>query len=104
MRLILIAAVLSISSPSIAQEAAASGATTPQDRTFTGDDGFKAEETAGGYQPATSPLSGPLVPGQPVVFRAQTLTPSQAYPPPAPRADYPPCAPKQFNNCTQLKK
>jgi len=74
----------------------------PQDaRIFTDASGFRAEETPGGYQPASSPFSGPVTPTTQVVFVPQTLTPSQAYPAPAPLKAYPACKPGREDNCRQ---
>jgi hypothetical protein len=57
----------------------------------------------GGYAP-----SGPLFstgttppPGTQVVFVPSTQTPSQAFPPPAPRESYPICKRGQFDGCRQ---
>ncbi|MBB4840264.1 hypothetical protein HNP52_003356 [Sphingomonas kyeonggiensis] len=74
----------------------------PQDaRIFTDASGFRAEETPGGYQPASSSFSGPVTPTTQVVFVPQTLTPSQAYPAPAPLKAYPACKPGREDNCRQ---
>lgn len=74
----------------------------PQDaRIFTDASGFRAEETPGGYQPAGSPFSGPVTPTTQVVFVPQALTPSQAYPAPAPLKAYPACKPGREDNCRQ---
>lgn len=57
----------------------------------------------GGYAPA-----GPLFPtgatppaGAQVVFTPSTRTPSEAFPPPPPKASYPPCRRGQFDGCRQ---
>jgi hypothetical protein len=76
--------------------------TAPTDaRVFTDPDGFRAEETPGGYQPANSPLSGPVTPTTRVVFVPQALTPGEAYPAPAPLKVYPACKPGREDNCRQ---
>jgi hypothetical protein len=60
-----------------------------------------AETPKGGYQPSTPMMSGTPMPGQPVVFRASTQTPDQAFPPPAPLESYPICKKNQFDKCRQ---
>ncbi len=59
-----------------------------------------SEDPAGGYQPAASPLSAPLQPGQKVVFQA-SKPPAEAYPAPAPLDKYPVCKKGQYDNCRQ---
>jgi len=103
MKLILFVAALAVSTGAIAQEAPSQSAAPAGARTFTDANGFQGEETRGGYQPAGSPYSSPPAQGQQVVFRAQTLTPTEAFPPPPPRAHYPLCKPKQYNNCRQRR-
>lgn len=103
MKLTLFAAALAVSTGAIAQEAPSQPSTPAAARTFTDANGFQGEETRGGYQPAGSPYSSPPAQGQQVLFRAQTLTPSQAFPPPPPRAYYPLCKPKQYDGCRQRR-
>jgi len=103
MKLFFFVAALAASTNAIAQEAPSQPAAPPADRTFTDPNGFKAEETPGGYQPAGSPYSRQPAPGESVVFSAQPLTPTEAYPPPAPLATYPACKPKQYNQCKQRR-
>lgn len=69
-------------------------------RVFTDADGFQAEETAGGYEPAASPLSGPVTADTKIVFVPQALTPSEAYPAPAAKT-YPPCKAGRTDECRQ---
>ncbi|MDQ0839329.1 hypothetical protein [Sphingomonas faeni] len=103
MKLCILTTALILAAPAMAQEAGSSSGTTSGDRFFTSVDGFKGERTPGGYQPAGSALSSPPAPGDIVEFRAQPLTPEQAFPSPAPLADYPPCAAKQYDRCMQRK-
>lgn len=57
-------------------------------------------ETKGGYMPSTPPLSGPATPG--AMVRVQpSMSPSQAFPPPAPKAEYPICKKGQTDGCRQ---
>lgn len=102
MKRILIAAALAAFANVAAQATPLQNA--PQDtRTFTDPDGFRAQETPGGYQPAGSPLSGPVSADTKVVFVPQALTPSEAYPAPAPRKSYPACKLGQQDNCRQAR-
>ena len=54
--------------------------------------------SAGGYQPSAPPLSGSPMAGQRVIFRAGP-SPDQAYPAPAPLAEYPVCKRGQTDKC-----
>jgi hypothetical protein len=99
MRKIILATALvgfgSISAPAFAQDA------TAGTHVFTDPGGFEAEETPGGYEPARPPLPADLAPGTRVKFVPQQLTPTQAYPPPAPLESYPSCADARQDNCLQ---
>lgn len=54
--------------------------------------------TAGGYMPAQPPMSGPAQAG--AMVRVQpSMSPSQAFPPPAPKAEYPVCSRGQTDGC-----
>ena len=57
----------------------------------------------GGYAPAAPLFSTGTTPppGAQVVFVPSTQTPTEAFPPPAPRADYPICKRGQFDGCRQ---
>jgi hypothetical protein len=46
--------------------------------------------TDGGYAPAAPPMSGAAQPGAQVVFKPSVPV-AQAFPPPAPKAEYPVC-------------
>lgn len=81
----------------------ASAQTVPQDRSFTDANGFRAIETPGGYEPAAPAIDGPVTPATKVDFVPQTLTPSEAFPPPAPRKTYPPCTKHRRDECLQRK-
>jgi len=103
MKLIFLASALAICGNAMAQDAPSQPATPAVVGSFTDANGFQGIETAGGYQPADSPFSSPPAKGQEVVFRAQPLTPTEAFPPPAARTHYPLCKPKQYNNCRQRR-
>ncbi|MET3711855.1 hypothetical protein ABIC65_002564 [Sphingomonas trueperi] len=79
----------------------ASAQTTQQDRTFTDANGFRAVETSGGYEPAAPATSGPVTPTTKVDFVQQPLTPSEAFPAPAPRKSYPACTKQRRDECLQ---
>lgn len=81
----------------------ASAQTARQDRSFTDASGFRAVETAGGYAPAAPAIDGPVTPATKVDFVPQTLTPSEAFPPPPPRKAYPPCTKQRRDECLQRK-
>ncbi len=57
-------------------------------------------ETKGGYMPSTPPLSGPVQPGATVRVQP-SMSPAQAFPPPAPKAEYPICKKGQTDGCRQ---
>ncbi|UUL82984.1 hypothetical protein [Sphingomonas qomolangmaensis] len=54
--------------------------------------------TTGGYMPAQPPMSGPAQAGATVRVQA-SMSPSQAFPPPAPKAEYPVCKRGQTDGC-----
>lgn len=60
--------------------------------------GAPTGDPTGGYQPSAPPLSGSPVAGQQVIFRAGP-SPDQAYPAPAPLAEYPVCKRGQTDKC-----
>lgn len=55
-------------------------------------------DPVGGYQPSAPPLSGSPAAGQQVIFQA-SQSPDQAYPAPAPLAEYPVCKRGQTDKC-----
>ena len=57
-------------------------------------------ESAGGYQPSGPAVSGTPQPGATVRFQPAP-SPSQAFPPPAPEANYPICKKGQYDGCLQ---
>ncbi|HTG37844.1 hypothetical protein [Sphingomonas sp.] len=59
-----------------------------------------ATETPGGYMPSTPPMSGTPQAGAPVRVQA-SMSPTQAFPPPAPKAEYPVCKRGQTDGCRQ---
>lgn len=86
MKLIALAAALTLASPALAQTTSATMTNVSQ---------------PGGYAPATMWVNGAPQPGDKVVFQPSTLTPSEAFPPPAPRAHYPVCKKGQTDECIQ---
>lgn len=56
--------------------------------------------TAGGYQPSQPAVSGTPQPGATVRFQP-AASPSQAFPPPAPKESYPVCKKGQYDGCMQ---
>ncbi|RYE03032.1 MAG: hypothetical protein EOP61_06285 [Sphingomonadales bacterium] len=84
MKLFALAAALALAGPAIAQDA-------PQ----------SADDPKGGYAPSAPLFSTTPPPGATVVFVPNTLTPTQAFPPPAPLASYPLCKKGQYDNCRQ---
>ena len=68
-----------------------SGMGTPNDANST---------PMGGYQPSTPPMSSPMQPGATVQFH-QSASPSQAFPAPAPMANYPTCKRGQTDHCME---
>jgi hypothetical protein len=75
-------------------------AQTQTDTSATATAPASAAEQAGGYQPATPPMSAPAAPGATVVFQPSE-SPSQAFPPPAALDHYPPCKAGQTDKCMQ---
>lgn len=94
MKLIALAAALAAASTAAAQVTPAPATPEPPPTTQTMDD------PVGGYQPATPPMPTPPLPGATVVFK-QSASPSEAYPAPAPMAEYPICKKGQYDNCRQ---
>lgn len=59
------------------------------------------EDPVGGYQPSTPAIQGDTSSGQKPIFQPNPLTPTQAFPPPAPLVKYPLCKKGQTDNCRQ---
>lgn len=91
MKLIAIAAALTVGGTAIAQDVPQSTPTEVQ----------TVDDPKGGYAPATPLFSSPPSPGDTVVFVPSTQTPTQAFPPPLPQASYPICKKGQYDNCRQ---
>lgn len=89
MKLIALAAALTLAGPALAQTTQ----TQPVSAT--------SAAPAGGYAPATMWVNGQPQPGDKVVFEPSRLTPSQAFPPPPPRDHYPVCKRGQTDQCLQ---
>lgn len=103
--LIAFAATLALAAPALAQttpsqSSAPAPATAPG--TGTGDVDAAAARAArmGGYQPDRPAMSGPVAPGQQVIFQAAP-PPDVAYPAPPPLQHYPVCKKGQFDGCIQ---
>ncbi|PZQ61253.1 MAG: hypothetical protein DI544_06730 [Sphingomonas taxi] len=62
--------------------------------------GAPGTETAGGYQPSQPAISGTPQPGATVRFQPAP-SPDQAFPAPAPKAEYPVCKKGQYDGCLQ---
>jgi hypothetical protein len=58
------------------------------------------ETPRGGYAPSTPPLSGTPTAGATVRVQP-SMSPSEAFPPPAPKAEYPICKKGQTDGCRQ---
>ena len=86
MKLIALAAALTLASPALANTAPAT---------------MTAVSQPGGYAPATMWVNGAPQPGDKIVFQPSALTPSEAFPPPAQRAQYPVCQKGQTDECVQ---
>lgn len=86
MKLIALAAALTLASPALAQTTQTMAATADQ---------------PGGYAPATMWVNGKPQPGDKVVFEPNKLTPSEAFPPPPAREHYPVCKHGQTDECVQ---
>lgn len=94
MKLIALAAALTLASPALAQ----STQTTPA----TADAGTNPTATQlGGYAPPTMWPDGQPKPGDKVVFVPSKLTPSEAFPPPPAQDHYPICKRGQTDGCMQ---
>lgn len=95
MKLIALAAALALTGgAALAQDATAPAAPATTEAAPT------TEDPAGGYQPTVPALSGQPQPGQQVIFQP-SKSPTEAYPPPAPLAEYPICKKGQYDNCRQ---
>ena len=119
MKLILLAAAAAIAVPAVAQTTtdtqtqtdATTTAPAQTDTMSTTDTSTQAmatapaptassAEQAGGYQPATPPMSGAATPGATVNFQP-SASPDQAFPPPAPLDHYPICKRGQTDKCME---
>ena len=94
MKLIALATALAVAGTAAAQVTPAPA--TPQTPAAT----QTMDDPVGGYQPTTPPMTTPPPPGATVVFK-QSASPSEAYPAPAPMAEYPICKKGQYDNCRQ---
>ncbi len=96
MKLVVLAAALAMTGAAHAHPAQ----TSAQKAESPSNDGA---EKLGGYAPTTPLFSSgsPPAPGTPVTFVPSTLTPTQAFPPPAPKDSYPICKRGQFDGCRQ---
>jgi hypothetical protein len=91
MKLIVLAAAITLATPALAQETSQT-APTPAPSADSA-----APDPPGGYAPPPMP---PPPPGATVVFK-QAPPPDVAFPPPAPLASYPVCKRGQFDKCIQ---
>lgn len=96
MKPILIAAACVFAVPAVAQTAPQQDGNMP-----AAVEGQSMQDPIGGYMPTNPALSGPVAPGARVVFVPNTMTPSQAFPPPEPMKTYPICKAGQTDNCLQ---
>ncbi|MFL9842436.1 hypothetical protein ABS767_15810 [Sphingomonas sp. ST-64] len=94
MKLIALAAALALSGGAALAQDATAPADPAASQTMT------VEEPMGGYQPTTPAMSAQPQPGQQVIFQA-SKSPTEAYPPPPPMAEYPICKKGQYDNCRQ---
>ena len=92
MKLIVLVAALSLAGTAHAQQTSAQKAASP-----TNNEASKL----GGYAPAAPLFSGTPTPGAQVVFVPNPQTPTEAFPPPPPKASYPICKRGQFDGCRQ---
>ena len=130
MKFMLLAAAAVLAAPAIAQTtpatpdqtmpAPADPATMPEDQTTPTDGAMPTDQTPtdqtmpaqapmapgaqmgaespGGYQPSMPALQGGT-PGATPMFK-MAPSPSEAFPPPAPKDSYPPCKKGQYDGCT----
>ncbi len=102
MKLLALAAALAMTgTAAIAQDTQTAPAPGAPAETTAPAPATASEDPAGGYQPATPPLSAQPQPGQQVIFQANPQTPTQAFPPPPPLDKYPLCKKGQTDNCRQ---
>ncbi|RYD89919.1 MAG: hypothetical protein EOP61_30650 [Sphingomonadales bacterium] len=90
MKYIALAAALALGGPAIAQDVPQSTSTTST-----------VDDPKGGYAPAAPLFTTTPPPGATVLFVPSTMTPTEAFPPPAPLARYPLCKRGQYDNCRQ---
>jgi hypothetical protein len=63
--------------------------------------GGQGQMTSGGYMPAQPPIAGGTPPANATVRFQPSMSPSQAFPPPAPKDEYPVCTRGQTDGCRQ---
>jgi len=103
MKALLLATALAFGGTAAAQDMTAPAApqqTSPMSTPTVEQEPLTGGDPIGGYQPAAPPMSAPPAPGQQVIFQP-SVSPSQAYPPPAPLQSYPICKRGQYDNCRQ---
>ncbi len=99
MKLIMLAGLLAIAAPAVAQDQTTPPPADPAAAAAPAGDP-NTPDPVGGYQPSAPALQGAATPGVAPVFQAAP-PPDQAYPPPAPLAKYPVCKKGQYDNCIQ---
>jgi hypothetical protein len=95
MKLIALAAALAFGGTAIAQDVPQTSAQKAESPTNN------EASKLGGYAPATPLFATTPPPGATVVFVPNTQTPTEAFPPPPPKAVYPICKRGQFDGCRQ---
>ena len=95
MKLVILFAAAALAVPAVAQNTAGA-----MGQPSAGAPDAAAAEQAGGYQPATPPMASPAQPGATVTFQP-SVSPEQAFPPPAPLDHYPICKRGQTDKCMQ---
>ncbi|WP_448501354.1 hypothetical protein [Sphingomonas sp.] len=63
--------------------------------------GGQGQMTSGGYMPAQPPIAGGTPPANATVRFQPSMSPSQAFPPPPPKDEYPVCTRGQTDGCRQ---
>ncbi|GGO96673.1 hypothetical protein [Stakelama pacifica] len=93
MKLILMTAALVMGAPALAH--------APQDMSTTTAQSASGDAAMpGGYEPSQPPMPMQPEPGQKVIFQPSPPV-SQAFPPPAPKAEYPVCKRGETDGCRQ---
>lgn len=96
MKLVALAAALVLSGPAFAQDTPQQSSNTTQNSST-----MQPGEQPGGYAPTAPLFSQTPPPGAKIVFVPNTQTPTEAFPPPPPRAHYPLCKRGQYDECRQ---